>query len=69
MQGLVVTHVFNTPVVTTSGKGGEQSVIICPIKNDQNEQIRYYSYPGKDLDQIKTAKNTYKICFHPSGSF
>jgi hypothetical protein len=55
--------------VTTSGKGGKQSVIICPIKNDQNEQIRYYSYPGKDLDQIKTAKNTYKICFHPSGSF
>lgn len=58
-QMLVVTHEFNTMVVTKSGKGRKASVIIRPVKDDQHELIGIFIHiREKTLDQIKMAKKT-----------
>jgi len=56
---LVVTHEFNTAVVTKSGKGRKASVVIRPVKDDQHELIGIFIHiREKTLDQIKMAKKT-----------
>jgi two-component system, response regulator PdtaR len=58
-QMLVVTHEFNTAVVTKSGKGRKVSVIIRPVKDDQHDLIGVFIHiREKTLDQIKMAKKT-----------
>jgi len=58
-QMLVVTHEFNTMVVTKTGKGRKASVIIRPVKDDQHELIGIFIHiREKTLDQIKMAKKT-----------
>ena len=58
-QMLVVTHEFNTSVVTKSGKERKVSVIIRPVKDDQHELIGIFIHiREKTLDQIKMAKKT-----------
>jgi hypothetical protein len=56
---LVVTHEFNTAVVTKSGKGRKASVIVRPVKDDQHELIGVFIHiREKTLDQIKMAKKS-----------
>jgi two-component system, response regulator PdtaR len=58
-QMLVITHEFNTAVVTKSGKGRKVSVIIRPVKDDQHDLIGVFIHiREKTLDQIKMAKKT-----------
>ena len=58
-QMLVVTHEFNTSVVTKSGKERKVSIIIRPVKDDQHELIGIFIHiREKTLDQIKMAKKT-----------
>jgi putative lipoic acid-binding regulatory protein len=58
-QMLVITHEFNTMVVTKSGKGRKVSVIIRPVKDDQHDLIGVFIHiREKTLDQIKMAKKT-----------
>jgi len=56
-QMLVVTHEFNTAVVTKSGKGRKVSVVFRPIKDDQHALIGVLIHiREKTLDQIKMAR-------------
>lgn len=56
-QMLVVTHEFNTMVVTKNEKGRKASVVVRPVKDDQHELIGvFFHIREKTLDQIKMAK-------------
>jgi two-component system, response regulator PdtaR len=58
-QMLVVTHEFNTMVVTKSGKGRKAGVIIRPVKDDKHELIGVFIHiREKTLDQLKMAKKS-----------
>ncbi len=58
-QMLVVTHEFNTMVVTKSGKGRKAGVVVRPVKDDQHCLIGvFFHIREKTLDQIKMAKKT-----------
>lgn len=58
-QMLVVTHEFNTMVVTKSGKGRKAGVVIRPVKDDQHELIGVFIHiREKTLDQLKMAKKS-----------
>jgi two-component system, response regulator PdtaR len=55
-QMLVVTHEFNTAVVTKAGRSRKVGVTIRPIKDDKNELIGVFMHiKEKTLDQIKMA--------------
>jgi PAS domain-containing protein len=55
-QMLVVTHDFNTAVVTKSNKSRKVSVTIRPIKDDKHELIGVFMHVReKTLDQIRMA--------------
>lgn len=55
-QMLVVSHDFNTAVVTRSDKTKKVSAVIRPIKDDQHELIGVFMHiREKTLDQIKMA--------------
>lgn len=57
-QMLVVSHEFNTAVVTRSGKRRKISLIVRPIKNARNELMAILiQMKEKSLDQIKMATN------------
>ena len=57
-QMLVVSHEFNTAVVTRSGKKKKISLIVRPIKDDRNELMAVLiQIKEKSLDQIKMAMN------------
>jgi two-component system, response regulator PdtaR len=56
-QMLVVSHEFNTAVVTKSGKTRKVSFVIRPVKNDQHELLgEFIHIREKTLDQIRMAK-------------
>ncbi len=56
-QMLVITHEFNTAVVTPSGRKRQVGIVIRPIKDDQNELLAVYIHiREKTLDQIRMAK-------------
>ncbi|MFA5268979.1 MAG: response regulator [Methanoregula sp.] len=58
-QMLVVTHEFNTMVVTKSGKGRKAGVVLRPVKDDQHELIGVFIHiREKTLDQLKMAKKS-----------
>jgi len=58
-QMLVVTHEFNTMVVTKSGKGRKAGVVIRPVKDDQHDLIGVFIHiREKTLDQLKMAKKS-----------
>jgi PAS domain-containing protein len=58
-QMLVLTHEFNSAVVTKSGKGRKVIVIIRPVKDDQQDLIGAFIHiREKTLDRIKMAKKT-----------
>jgi hypothetical protein len=53
---LVVTHEFNTAVVTKKGRGRKVGVVIRPVKDDQHDLIGVFMHvKEKTLDQIKMA--------------
>jgi len=53
-QMLVVTHDFNTSVVTKSNKTRKVGVTVRPIKDDQHDLIGVFMHiREKTLDQIK----------------
>jgi two-component system, response regulator PdtaR len=55
-QMLVVTHEFNTAVVTKKGRGRKVGVVIRPVKDDQHDLIGVFMHvKEKTLDQIKMA--------------
>lgn len=55
-QMLVVSHDFNTAVVTRSSKTKKVSAVIRPIKDDQHELIGVFMHiREKTLDQIRMA--------------
>ena len=55
-QMLVVSHDFNTAVVTRSDKTKKVSAVIRPIKDDQHELIGVFMHiREKTLDQIRMA--------------
>lgn len=55
-QMLVVSHDFNTAVVTRSNKTRKVSAVIRPVKDDQHELIGVFMHiKEKTLDQIKMA--------------
>ncbi|PKL63806.1 MAG: hypothetical protein CVV32_12205 [Methanomicrobiales archaeon HGW-Methanomicrobiales-3] len=55
-QMLVVSHDFNTAVVTRSNKTKKVSAVIRPIKDDQHELIGVFMHiREKTLDQIRMA--------------
>ena len=55
-QMLVVTHDFNTAVVTKSGRNRKASVTFRPIKDDKHELIGVFMHiREKTLDQLKMA--------------
>jgi two-component system, response regulator PdtaR len=55
-QMLVITHDFNTAVVTKSNKSKKVGVTIRPIKDDNHELIGVFMHiKEKTLDQIKMA--------------
>lgn len=55
-QMLVVTHDFNTAVVTRSNKSRKVSVTVRPVKDDQHDLIGVFMHiREKTLDQIKMA--------------
>ncbi len=57
-QMLVVSHEFNTAVVTRSGKRRKISFLVRPIKNDRNElMVVLIQIKEKTPDQIKMATN------------
>jgi len=58
-QMLVVSHDFNTAVVTRSNKTKKVSAVIRPIKDDQHELIGVFIHiREKTLDQLKMAKKS-----------
>jgi PAS domain-containing protein len=58
-QMLVVTHEFNTAVLTKSGKDRKVSGIVRPVKDGQHDPIGVFiNIREKTLDQIKMAKKT-----------
>ena len=58
-QMLVVTHEFNTAIVTRSGKSRKVGIVIRPIKDDQHELLGVFIHiREKTLDQIKMAKKS-----------
>ena len=53
-QMLVITHDFNTAIVTKSNKSKKVGVTIRPVKDDQHEMIGVFMHiKEKTLDQIK----------------
>lgn len=55
-QMLVVTHEFNTAIVTKTSKSRKVGVIIRPVKDDQHELFGIFMHvKEKTLDQIKMA--------------
>jgi two-component system, response regulator PdtaR len=55
-QMLVVTHDFNTAIVTKTNKSRKVGVTIRPVKDDQHELIGVFMHiREKTLDQIKMA--------------
>jgi CheY-like chemotaxis protein len=55
-QMLVVSHEFNTAVVTRSNKTRKVGAVIRPVKDDQHELIGVFMHiKEKTLDQIKMA--------------
>lgn len=56
-QKLVITHEYNTAIVTRSGRKRLVGIVIRPIKDDQNELLAVYIHiREKTLDQIRMAK-------------
>ena len=55
-QMLVVSHDFNTAIVTKSNKTKKVGVTIRPVKDDKHELIGVFMHiKEKTLDQIKMA--------------
>jgi two-component system, response regulator PdtaR len=55
-QMLVVTHEFNTAIVTKTNKSRKVGVVIRPVKDDKHELIGVFMHvKEKTLDQIKMA--------------
>ena len=58
-QMLVITHEFNTAIVTRSGKTRKVGIVIRPVKDDQHELLGIFIHVReKTLDQIKMAKKS-----------
>jgi two-component system, response regulator PdtaR len=56
-QRLVVTHEFNTELLTRSGKRRKVSVTARPVMDDRNDLMGVFIYiKEKSLDQIRMAK-------------